>query len=460
MKRLRALAFAALGASALGCQDPPAAPGATQPGVWRTDGDALKDPEGRTLVLRGMNLAGAHKNKPYWGFQQPPDYARLRDDWGMSSVRFLVTWAAIEPQKGTFDDAYLAELDKRVGWAEDAGLLVVVDMHQDLYGEGFPGGDGAPLWTCDAKYYAAFKPTNPWALGYFDPNLEHCVDALYTDAALQEHFTSAWAKVAERLAHHANVIGFDVLNEPSWGSFSWSDYEAKEITPLYEKAVAAVRAKAPQWIAFVEPGGTRNAGLATSLGPFTFKNLVYAPHSYDVNAEGASGFDVGHRADVIANLASLRDEARAIGAALWIGEYGGKASLPNIGPYMVANFDGAGAVAAGTAYWSYDKSDNFGFLDLNGNEKPALAAAVVRPYPERVAGALASYAYDDAKKTLTFMMTSDASITAPTLVSLPPRLYPNGADIACGGCDVAMSKGGASLTKIPAGAQTITVRAR
>ena len=27
---------------------------------------------------------------------------------------------------------------------------------QDLYGEGFLGGNGAPKWTCDASHYAAW----------------------------------------------------------------------------------------------------------------------------------------------------------------------------------------------------------------------------------------------------------------------------------------------------------------
>lgn len=411
------------------------------------------------MILRGMNLAGAHKNAPYFGFQQAPDYARLPDDWGMNSVRFLVTWSAIEPARGAYDDAYLAKLDERIGWAQDAGVLVIVDMHQDLYGDGFSGGDGAPRWTCDEQSYAAFKPATPWFLGYLDPNLQRCVDGLYHDAELQSHFAEAWRRVASKLVHHANVIGFDALNEPYWGTYSMSGYEPDLLAPLYTKVVTTVRSVAPQWVAFLEPGASRNLGLPTRLTPFSFPNVVYSPHSYDSDAESGKGFDASHRDLLMQNVTNYAAEARSLNAALWIGEYGGQASQPGIKEYMRAEFDAAGAVAAGNEYWAYDESDGYGFLNPDGTEKPDLAGQVVRPYPERVAGTLASYTYDEAQKTLSFVMTADASITAPTLVALPPRLFPSGASIDCGGCQVALTKTTASLTHI-AGTQTITVRPR
>ena len=428
--------------------------------AWHVAEGALRDPEGRTAVMRGMNLSGDQKWKPYFGFQDAADYARLRNEWGMSSIRYVMTWAAIEPEEGVYDDAYLDEVDRRIGWAEDAGLLVVLDMHQDLYGEGFAGGDGAPAWTCDQASYDAFVPGDPWALGYFDPSLQHCVEHLYGDADLQSHFVGAWTRVAERLSHHANVVGFDVLNEPSWGASSLTHYEKEFLQPLYEKVVPAVRKVAPEWIAYLEPGGSRNAGIPTSLTRFPFDNVVYAPHNYDITAEGPNGFDPARRDLVIDDLAALAAEARALGAGLWIGEYGGVASLPGIRDYMHAEYDGAGAVAAGSEYWSYDESDNFGFLDLEGNEKEPLVEAVVRPYPERVAGKLASYAFDASTSTLTFVMTADPAVTAPTIVSLPPRVYPSGAEVDCGGCTVTDAPGSVALTHVSPSVTTISVRPR
>src|SRR5262249_33762210 len=152
-------------------------------------------------------------------------------------------------------------------------------------------------------------------------------------------------------------------------------------TPLYRDVVAGVRAAAPGWVAFLEPSSSRNAGIATGLTKLPFADVMYAPHSYDQSAEGGGGFDPAHRQQILDNVAKLADEARALDAGLWIGEYGGDASAPGIVEYMTAQYDAAGAAAAGTMYWAYDKSNGYGLLAPDGSEKPALVDVVARPYP-------------------------------------------------------------------------------
>ena len=146
---LVALAACTSGGGIVDAPPPPARP------PFSVERDHVRDDAGRAVILTGANVSSGHKQKPYFDFHRPEDFARMRTDWGMNSMRLLVLWAAVEPQKGAYDDAYLAALEERVAWAEQAGLLVVLDMHQDLYGEGFtmPGwgytiGDGAPVWSC------------------------------------------------------------------------------------------------------------------------------------------------------------------------------------------------------------------------------------------------------------------------------------------------------------------------
>jgi endoglycosylceramidase len=387
------------------------------------------------VILRGVNLASAHKKKPYLSDFQPADYVRVRAEWGMNALRFLVSWAGLEPSRGVYDDAYLGEIEKRIGWARDAGLLVVVDMHQDLFGEGF-GGDGAPRWACDEARYAAFKPATPWFFGYLDKNVGECFDALWTDADLRGHFVEAWRRLARRLAKLDNVIGLDPINEPFWGTYPISTFEADRLAPFYLEVVRAVRAEAPAWLVFAEPSASRNLGFGTSFPKLPTEGVVYAPHAYDPTAESGNGFDPAGREVFVQKIADMRAEADAIGAALWIGEYGGVPDKPGIAAYMTAGYDGAGAVAASTMYWAYDKDDGYGILRPDGSEKKELADVLTRPYPERVAGKLLSYSFDPVTRTATIRFEPDETIAAPTEIAVPARAYPGGFSVECGGCTV------------------------
>jgi len=198
--------------------------------------------------------------------------------------------------------------------------------------------------------------------------------------------------------------------------------------------VRAVRGAAPGWVAFLEPSASRNAGVATALAPFDFRDVMYAPHSYDQSAEGGGGFDPTHRQQILDNVGKLAGEARALDAGLWIGEYGGMASAPGIVEYMTAQYDAAGSVAGSTMYWAYDKSDGYGLLAPDGSEKPALIDVLVRPYPERVAGDPISYAFDAASSTFTFVYAADRAQSLPTEIVVPQRRYPSGYQVDCGGC--------------------------
>jgi endoglycosylceramidase len=417
------------------------------PPHWHVDGDALRDPDGRAVILRGMNVSGTQKMTPYLDGKSAADYLRIRRDWGMNGIRFVMTWAAIEPQEGMYDDAYLDQVAARIGWANDAGLAVVLDMHEDVYGEGF-GFDGAPRWACDAARYAAFTPTTPWFLGNFDPNVEACVDELYT-APREQQLVAAWRHVAAKLAHAPGIIGFDVLNEPGWGTYSESAFEHDRLAPLYRDVVAAVRGAAPDWIAFLEPSSSRNAGFPTKLTAFDFADVMYAPHSYDANAEMGSGFDPSHRAIILDNVSALRDEATALHAGLWIGEYGGVATSAGIVDYMTAQYDAAGAVAASTMYWA-DDDGGYGPVNTDGSERQPLMDTLVRPYPERVAGDPQSYAFDAATSTFTLTYTPRA-LAQPTRIIVPARVYPNGFHVECGDCSTSIDGDTVVVDRAPSG---------
>ncbi len=419
-------------------------------------GGALCDVEGRTLILRGVNLSASHKHAPYLGFHGEAEIRAVRKVWGMNALRFLVSWTALEPKPDVYNEAYVTALRKRLDWAHKAGLWVILDMHQDVYGEGF-GGNGAPRWTCDEAEYKAHKPISPWFLNYQSPPVMRCFDHLYTDATLRGRFAKMWQHLAEAFASHPAVIGFDILNEPHWGTHSVYSFERERLAPFYTEVVKAVRKAAPHWIAFLEPANSRNLGIPTSLMPFPFDNVAYAPHSYDAQAEQGLGFDPTHRQAIIDNVAALSSEAKRLGTALWIGEYGGVSEHPGIADYLAAQYDAAGAVGASTMVWEYGKGDGYSLLDQDGKSKPVLLEALALPYPRRVAGDLLRYSYAAKSRRFEMTLNPDPNVSAPTIIEIPDRVYGGHYTIECGGCTIKKHPWGIAISDLPPTKAPLTI---
>lgn len=411
----------------LACAPSPPPP----PAGWSVARGFIRDPQGRAVVLRGANVSGRHKTSPYLDFHAASDFTRMREAWGMNAVRFLVSWAALEPEKDRIDTAYLDAVAARVKLATDAGLLVFVDFHQDLYGIGFSGGNGAPRWTCDEAQYTAYQPTSPWFFNYLSPQVISCFDGFWKSRELQAHYAEAWRRVAARLKDNPHWIGFDPMNEPYWGSIAFDAFEEKRLGPLYKQVIDAVRAERPDALAFLEPAASRNLGFASRLPPLAVPNVIYAPHSYDSEAEQGKGFDDVRRKALVDNITALWAEAKRLEAALVLGEYGGFAAEPGIGEYMGAQYAASGSFAAGAIYWHYGKDDGYGLLAADGAEKPALLDAVARPFPERTAGEPVAFSFDAARRAFHYEFIP---AKGTTVISIPTRTWPAGYAVACGGC--------------------------
>lgn len=145
----------------------------------------LVDTHGRKRVLKGINVDLALKLpvKPYLpsyegdcadksslffdgdnvsfvGRPFPVDEAEQHFSriklWGYNTIRYLVTWEAIEHEgPGKYDAGYveytiaILRIIEKVG-----GLYVFLECHQDVWLR-FSGGSGAPLWTL---YCAGLQP--------------------------------------------------------------------------------------------------------------------------------------------------------------------------------------------------------------------------------------------------------------------------------------------------------------
>ncbi|MFX0048795.1 MAG: cellulase family glycosylhydrolase, partial [Candidatus Hermodarchaeota archaeon] len=128
------------------------------------------DDKGRIVLLRGVNLGGSSKvpltpngathiktnfidhrdvsfvGRPFPIKEADEHFSRLKH-WGFNSIRFLVTWEAIEHRgPKMYDKEYLDYLEEILKLAEENEFYIFIDPHQDVWSR-ITGGDGAPGWT-------------------------------------------------------------------------------------------------------------------------------------------------------------------------------------------------------------------------------------------------------------------------------------------------------------------------
>ncbi|KAI0783200.1 glycoside hydrolase family 5 protein [Abortiporus biennis] len=234
------------------------------------------DAHGRVCNLRGVNLSGNCKSpvnhdhdifphipepltfvgRPFPLEEAPQHLARLRR-WGLTFVRFLVTWEAVEHLgPGKYDTEYLSYVRSLLSLFPQYGIVAFVALHQDVWSR-FSGGSGAPSWTLESvgfdlhaleesgaawlqgikggghveherglwpcgyqKLAAATMSTCFWAGDTFAPKLkvknEQGVE-VSIQTFLQTAFLNMFEQVAKAVGDLPAVIGFEMMNEPHRG---------------------------------------------------------------------------------------------------------------------------------------------------------------------------------------------------------------------------------------------------
>ena len=417
----------------------------------------IVDAQGRVVLLRGVNVNGledfhrADLRPPYpidpaayadgaCPADDPTvhgvalcqsDFPQLRA-MGYDVIRLALSWSELEPQPGAISATYLDRIAQVVGWARQAGIYVLLDMHQDgwskyLVPDGTPcppptspvtSEDGAPAWAS-----AHLAPMcAPGGVSELAPGVGEAFQRFYANlpasdgVGLQDHFAAGVTALARRFAGDPTVAGYELLNEPQPGFAGVPGaMDAAELFPFYARVVAAVTAAVPGFhqLFFVEPNAERNV---TDQGPIltpwaaysTYGNVVFAPHVYTgvftADAEAGQRFfpsDGGYRS-------AIRD-ATVLGLPLWIGEFGnGPADDDTI---LAGHYAQQDAHALGGALWVWRENGDWGVFPTPRGDvpRPSRLKYSSRAYPLFTAGRLASLSYDAA--TGAFRMTADAPPT-------------------------------------------------
>ncbi|TFK28296.1 cytoplasmic protein [Coprinopsis marcescibilis] len=234
------------------------------------------DKYGRVCNIRGANVSGCsktptdhdHENFPgdhrsvtFVGRPFPLEeahqhFSRLRR-WGLTFIRFLVTWEAVEHAgPGIYDQEYLTYIRQLLSLLPKYGLTAFVSLHQDVWSR-YSGGSGAPAWTLELagfdlhaieeagaawlngirgggheeterglwpcgyqKLSAATMATLFWAGETFAPKLlvkSANGEMVSIQRFLQDHFLAMWEQIVRAVGDLEGVLGFQMMNEPHRG---------------------------------------------------------------------------------------------------------------------------------------------------------------------------------------------------------------------------------------------------
>eukprot|EP00906_Rhabdomonas_costata_P013825 RCo019818 len=246
-------------------------------------GPYLRDEHGRVVLLRGVNLGGSTKvpftpngstwnkdletffntkevsfvGRPFPLEEADEHFGRLRE-WGLTFLRFLVTWEAIEHEgPGIYDMEYIAYVRRLLEKAHSYGITCFVDPHQDAWSR-WAGGDGMPGWTheilgmditrfsevgaavveqlAEGSLPRMIWPTNHFKLAtatmftlFFagkDFAPKTMVEGVNIQEYLQDHYIKAMVTMATHLKDLPNVVGYGSLNEPSMGWIGLEDVDS------------------------------------------------------------------------------------------------------------------------------------------------------------------------------------------------------------------------------------------
>lgn len=429
----------------------------------------LRGKDNRHLILHGYNTSNKAKVQTPADSGLPliteEDAIRVIQKNGNNSVRLLIAWAKIMPERGVINHDYLNEVETRVNWFTDQGAQVILDMHQDVWGGGLTNvansnvSNGAPAWANEIgnvpmpdpdKHYAL------WVLAYLEPAVGEAFKSLYHNKNnLSDYYADTWVAVAERFGNNQNVLGYDLINEPYGGNECLVFVTActrVHLTPFYQKLISRIRAvDQKSWIVF-EPFAVPYAAVGSFGGAGGFENLkdelpdgkqrlLFSPHFYSITSEVTGVFTplIALTELKLWKMTTLKVMS-ANKVPVYVGEFGFDENLKR--PWDVFGLgwlaDLFGIPSGSDQYmnalnnvfepnlmsWAWWADDHWS----PENERKLLTQngmRLKRAYPKATAGTLLSYSYNKQKCEFNMVFNPELQADGWTEIFLPSECFLN-----------------------------------
>lgn len=441
------------------------------------------DAQGRVVVLHGINARvdgvfdvaldmGRVPLQPIPPFTAA-DAASMRA-MGFNALRLPMQWSGVEPVDGAdFDGLYLDRVAAVVDLARAAGLLVLLDLHQDAYSKEI-GEDGAPRWAIvPAPEQLLAGPLTDLGARRTSAQVLRAFGTFFGDGAEGERLRARYARmataVARRFRGDAAVLGYEIFNEPVAAE--------PQVLRLNTLVARAMREADPGHLIVFEPDSTGRVATNRSARPrerFPVAGSVYAPHTYPLAFTGTAAQRATFtRDDLRLATESARTEADLWGTALLVTEWGYDPRATRSADYHGFMQDLQAEYQASEMYWVWKERSqgSWGLHDYDAatdswRERVEARRMLARVRPEAIAGDEVRWSWDAPTRRFELGFVARGDRAGPHRVYVPAAAdFAAGYEVRCDGAVVATTRdartgvievacGGAG------GAHTLTVEGR
>lgn len=416
-------------------------------------GTKFVDEQGREVLLNGLNVLQRHDDHFYPEFEKDFPYFRKA---GFNLLRFGIFWDTAEPQPGVIDTEYLGRVKAMFRKAEEYGIYIMVDMHQDLFAAKYI--DGAPDWACLDE--GLYHPENCalWYQAYLESDaIIRAADNFWANkpasdgVGLLDHYEQMWEKIAEMFADCSNVIGLEPMNEPFMGSIARNSFgeatmhameknpgfslgdpttykpqEAAEFMGLvaqrfltwdqtvlmdFYRRIARAISKTSDLPLITGGNIYCSSDLPTGISPVGGISQIYAPHGYD-SVVDSDNYQNYSKDNVALLYEHKKADADRLGLPTIIGEWGAfpdKDFVNDLIRFMNGILE---KNLWGSAYCEYHPG-----MDSNPN-----FTSLSRAYPQAASGEILSYHYEEETHTFTMEMEARKGISVIYLPFMPEHV--------------------------------------
>ena len=256
----------------------------SQDGFVSVKGKEIIAPDGRPILLRGINLGNWLNPEGYMFRLQNVSSFRLIDN----TIKELIGTDEARQFWKSFRDNYIARED--IQFISSTGLnhirvpfnfkLFLVEDHPEIWlEEGFKRLDDVIKWCKEENLYVVLD-LHAAPGGQTGDNIDDSwsYPFLFEDEQAQKTTIALWKKLADRYKDETIVIGYDLLNEPIPHYRENKEELNLLLEPLYKKITKEIREVDNNHIIFI--GGAQWNTNFTMFGkPFDDK-LVYTFHKY------------------------------------------------------------------------------------------------------------------------------------------------------------------------------------